>query len=95
MMVPFGREKKGLHGEGRAELDEEQKYGWRRHLLGMFYFSLFALGTWVPFIKFLHMEKSMVLKVQDIYIWLYGLCSAKGFWCRRVSRAEMWSMHSP
>lgn len=45
MIVPFGREKKEVYGEGRAELEEEQKYGWRRHLFGMVYFFLFTFGT--------------------------------------------------
>lgn len=78
MIVPFGREKKEVHGEGRAELEEESKYGWRRHLLGMFYFSVFTFGTWDPFIKYLHMKNSMVLKGEDLHIWLCGLCPAKG-----------------
>lgn len=60
--MPFDEENKKVHGESRAELEEESKCGCRRHLLRMFYFSLFSFRTRDPYIKFLYMKRSMILK---------------------------------
>lgn len=79
----------------------EQNWKKSRNMVGgeiyleCFIFLYLSLGHGNPFIKFLHMKNSMVLKGEDLPYGCVAYVLQKGVWPMRVSGADMWSIHTP